>query len=101
MRENRSRAQTYPLKHVLMPAGVVCTSALASNRCNPLPYSASTGRLLVLSSWHSGATGFRSFDMDMMGFGVYAMRTILQKPSCYNSGPRAVLTSRGTKRPLC
>jgi GAF domain-containing protein len=31
-----------------------------------------------------------SFDMDMVGFGVYAMRTILQKPSCYNSGPRAV-----------
>jgi GAF domain-containing protein len=31
-----------------------------------------------------------SFDMHMVGFGVYAMRTILQKPSCYNSGPRAV-----------
>ena len=30
-----------------------------------------------------------SFDMDMVGFGVYAMRTILQKPSCH-SGPRAV-----------
>jgi GAF domain len=31
-----------------------------------------------------------SFDREMTGFGVYAMRTILQKPSCYNSGPRAV-----------
>ena len=31
-----------------------------------------------------------SFDIDVVGFGVYAMRTILQKPSCYNSGPRAV-----------
>jgi GAF domain-containing protein len=31
-----------------------------------------------------------SFDMDMVGFGVYAMRTILQKPSRYNSGPLAV-----------
>src|SRR5262245_60346334 len=25
-----------------------------------------------------------SFDMEMTGFGVYAMRTILQKPSCYD-----------------
>ena len=31
-----------------------------------------------------------SFDMEMMVFGVHAMRTILQKPSCYNSGPRGV-----------
>jgi hypothetical protein len=29
-----------------------------------------------------------SFDMEMTGFGVYAMRTILQKPSCGNSGSR-------------
>jgi len=29
------------------------------------------------------------FDMEMTGFGVYAMRTILQKPSCYICGPRA------------
>jgi hypothetical protein len=27
-----------------------------------------------------------SFDMQMTGFGVYGMRTILQKPSCCNSG---------------
>jgi hypothetical protein len=27
-----------------------------------------------------------SFDMEMTGFGVYGMRTILQKPSCCNSG---------------
>jgi hypothetical protein len=53
VRENRSRAQTFPLKHVSMLGGVVCTSTLASNRCNPLPSSALTGRLLVLSSWHS------------------------------------------------
>ena len=31
-----------------------------------------------------------SFDMDMTWFGVYAMRTILQKPSCYKSRLRAV-----------
>ncbi len=31
-----------------------------------------------------------SFDLEITSFGVYAMRTILQKPSCYNSGPRAV-----------
>ena len=53
VRENRSRAQTFPLKHLSMPGGVVCTSDLASNRCNPLPSSALTGRLWVLSSWHS------------------------------------------------
>ena len=53
VRENRSRAQTFPLKHVSMPGGVVCTSTLASNRCNPLPSSATTGRLLAPSSWHS------------------------------------------------
>lgn len=27
-----------------------------------------------------------SFDMEMTGFGVYGMRTILQKPSCCDSG---------------
>jgi GAF domain-containing protein len=27
------------------------------------------------------------FDREMTGFGVYAMRTILQKPSCFDSGP--------------
>jgi GAF domain-containing protein len=31
-----------------------------------------------------------SFDPEMTGFGVYALRTILQKPSCYNSGPRGL-----------
>ena len=31
-----------------------------------------------------------SFDTEMTDFGVYAMRTILQKPPCYNSRPRAV-----------
>lgn len=31
-----------------------------------------------------------SFDREMTGFGVYAMRTILQKPSCYKSRLRAV-----------
>ena len=49
----RKRHVPTPLKHVSMPGGVVCTSTLASNRCNPLPSSALTGRLLVLSSWHS------------------------------------------------
>jgi hypothetical protein len=49
----RVTCPTFPLKHVSMPGGVVCTSTLASNRCNPLPYSALTGRLLVPSLWHS------------------------------------------------
>ena len=31
-----------------------------------------------------------SFDLEITTFGVYAMRTILQKPSCYKSGVRAV-----------
>jgi GAF domain-containing protein len=31
-----------------------------------------------------------SFDLEMTGFGVYAMRIILQKPSYYKSGSRAV-----------
>jgi|EndMetStandDraft_8_1072994.scaffolds.fasta_scaffold30334_4 GAF domain-containing protein len=31
-----------------------------------------------------------SFDLEMAGFGVYGMRTILQKPSCYKSGPRTL-----------
>jgi hypothetical protein len=31
-----------------------------------------------------------SFDMEMTGFGVYGMRTILQKPSCYHYRPRDV-----------
>jgi hypothetical protein len=52
--------------------------------CNPLPYSTSTGDLLVPLSWHSGSHA--SFDMEMTGLGVYAMRTILQNPSYYRSG---------------
>ena len=50
-----------------------------------------------------------SFDTEMTGFGVYAMRTILQKPSCYNSGPPRFnlawhetpfsLTQKSPKRP--
>jgi len=31
-----------------------------------------------------------SFDLEITSFGVYAMRTILQKPSCYKSRLRAV-----------
>jgi GAF domain-containing protein len=31
-----------------------------------------------------------SFDMEVTEFGVYAMRTILQKPSCYHYRPRDV-----------
>ena len=40
---------------------------------------------------HRGVQEARaSFDLEMMAFGVYAMRTILQKPSCYKSRLRAV-----------
>src|SRR5262249_46146655 len=34
-----------------------------------------------------------SFDMDMTGFGICAMRTILQRPSYYRSGPHGHLTN--------
>jgi hypothetical protein len=37
--------------------GFVCSSAKVSNRCNPLPYSASTERLLAPSSWRSMSQG--------------------------------------------
>ena len=60
VRKELSSAQTLRLTPVLMPAGVVCTSALGSTRCNPLPYSAMTGRLLVPSSWRSGSHGLPS-----------------------------------------
>ena len=35
----------------------VCSSAKVSNRCNPVPYSASTARLLAPSSWRSMSQG--------------------------------------------
>ena len=31
-----------------------------------------------------------SFDVELMAFGAYAMRIILQKSSCHNSGPRSI-----------
>src|SRR4051794_19490753 len=51
VRTELSSALTSRLTPVLMPVGVVCTSAVGSTRCNPPPYLAATGRLLAPSSW--------------------------------------------------
>ena len=82
MRENGSRAQTFPLKHVSMPDCVVWTSTLASGRCNPLPCSALTGRLLVpFVVAFNEPKASSSFDVELMAFGVYGLHVILQKSS--------------------
>jgi hypothetical protein len=72
----------------LTTAGVVYTSALASTRCNPLPFSYEGKALgtFIVAFRKSRA----SFDLEITSFGVYAMRTILQKPSYYKSRLRAV-----------
>ena len=89
VRKDLSSAQTLRPTPVLTTAGVVYTSALASTRCNPLPYSATNRKALgtfIVAFRKSRA----SFDLEITSFGVYAMRTILQKPSYYKSRLRAV-----------
>ena len=60
VRKDSSSAQTLRPTPVLTTAGVVYTSALASTRCNPLPYSATKGRRLARSLWRSGSHGLPS-----------------------------------------